>query len=832
MQFEYRAKKGSTTQTTTTKKNNIDTMKMNLDNTTKNPSSGATKDNPVAPLVASPPVTEAPKKKRFLVVKKQDGTIINPRTSHIPKIEQKPPPVVSSEPVVVHLPEVGKVQAPAQAQAQTPVQTQTFTDPNNNVYVRLMTDMKQKMSNELSQQSTQYEQQMKKLKDEETSKMRELQEFTKQQELSRQKEFREFAETQKQLWSQQTRDLEEKYQKTIDEKQSAFQMQKDAWLEEQERKHQELKKQWLEEQEKKHEELKKQWMEEQDRKQQELKKQWMDEQDRKQQELKQQWTEEQQQQQQQQLQQMESKYVREQELEPVLEKVISQVICKTMEKAENPGSTPTAADTATFEQMIGTTIEKLVKRILETELEMAAANTDSGDSLCSEEPVQYDNVYDDIDIDPESIQTIRKAVIQNHIVNPLYNKKERGYIVGNSQRETITPDNYHASVEMTNIYNDDQIQYFDNALRSKLHNSKRWFTYGSGVQKDVITYVVVDSQSKNIYIGGLFKTVNMCLVQNVAMFQYDKKEWDNMNGGVDNMATCLLKHDHFVFVGGVFSHAGNGVRTPHIAKYHLRSKTWSSLGNGLDSECCALCFDPKTEKLYAGGTFTKSGTTNLGYVGIYNTQTDQWEQLVGNGLNAPCRSLFLDVSLRQLFAGGLFTSADGVPQTSHIARYDLEHPSWNALGQGLQGYCNSIVVHKQWLYAGGTFNCVGNNIAQYDFKTGTWSGLREGVNGICNTVCVNTRGQVFVGGSFTSENENDTVLNRIGMYDPMLSQWMPLENHYKMQNGNTEVGMEEYETGLDSVCKALAVSEEAMYVVGSFQKAGNVDAGCIAKYKM
>jgi len=810
MQFQYRVrKKGSNAQ-------NIEQ--------TPNPPNPPIPQNP-----PNPPIPQKPPKTKQTMKLNLDSSFSSPTKNQ--------PPVPKKRILVVK-----------KAEAITTKHT-VSEEPKKQIAldVHVMEEMKSKMANQINQQLSQqkaaYEKQIQIIKNEDNTKLKELQEFTKTQEQIRKNDLREFTQKQQELingqksqWETEYKKLEDKYKKTMEEKEKERQKeieharQREIELEkhreqykdldrEREREQErlriqeteknsllEIQKKWFEDQQLLFQKQKEEWFKEQEKRQEDMKIQWIKTQDDKQEQMKQQWLKEYQ-------RRMEEEtkkninFVKENDLEPALERFITQVISCTVDN-ESPETK--------FEQMIGPTIEKLVRKILDADNE---EKVDSDENTQDDErSVHYDDIYD-FEIDDNSIQNIRNALIRNNVVNPLFNKKEREHKALERNTQDLP------SLEMNNIYNNETEQYFDNELRSNVNTHKRWFTYGSGVQKDVITSIFVDTKTKNLIICGLFRTVNMCQVRNIAMFNYERKEWNSIGGGLDNMATCITKHKDYLFVGGVFSTVGNDIPAKHIAKYHFPTKKWSSLGEGLNSECCALCYDEKTDKLYAGGTFTYSGKDSLQYIGIYDIQSDTWQKLVGGELNAPCRTLFLDGNMRQLYAGGLFTSA-GVENTSYIAQYDMENEVWKSLSQGLQGYCNSIYVHKHLLYAGGTFHCVGNNIAQYDIKTNTWKGLQEGLNGICNAVCVNNRGQIFVGGSFTNDNENDTVLNRVAMFDINENKWYPLENFYNTKN------TEDYETGLDSICKSMFITDENLFVVGSFQKAGNIDAGCIAKYKM
>ena len=674
--------------------------------------------------------------------------------------------------------------------------------------VKQTSQLIEQMNQQITEQNKLHQTRIQQLQQEEEQKLRELRQFTQKQEEMRKQELDILTKQQQDFLTEQ-RDMWQK------EHESKLQMQQQM-LEEQWRnslKEETLKTQteWMKQQEEKQERLRQQWIEEQAKRDEDRKEIPMD-------------------------------FVKESELEPALEKYITQVLqaqTSAMENGDGSDHNPSvSASDSKFAQMIGPTVEKLVRKVLDIESQLQQDDDsmepyhhmeDNHDLMLSHEKTYETNEafesnssssYDN------SLQNIRKSWIQQHNtrVNPLLNKKERAFTEVPQPDLSGNPDS--PSVDMGHIYNDKVEQFFENELRSKLHAHRRWSTFGTGVQKDVITSVYVDTTRKMIIVGGLFKTINMCPVRNIAYFSFERKTWNNMGEGLNNMVTCLTKHKDIVYAGGVFTNAGDSIHLHNIAKYNMQTREWKPLGNHLNSECCTLTVDEANQRLYAGGTFTMSGNLPLSHIGVYNIEKDTWDQLIGGDVNGPCRTLCFDPATRQLYAGGLFTSASNLPHTSYIARYDTDQSKWNPLSQGLQGYCNTIYVHRSSLYAGGTFTCVGNNIAKYDIVKDTWESMQEGLNGICNAVIVNNRGQVYAGGSFTCENDQDEVLNRIAMFHVSQKKWVALENI------NNTKETQEHHIGLDAVCKGLYIADDQLYMVGSFQKAGNIDAGCIARYKM
>lgn len=650
------------------------------------------------------------------------------------------------------------------------------------VDLQVLEEMKSSMSSQLhlqlKQQKQKYEEQMTQMKEYETKKIKELEQFSLQQEHTRQEELRLFTKTQKfefekqrEQWQQEQEKLRQQNEKVLEEK--------DNWLKKKEELFDQQKKLWIQEQENKFNLQKEKWLEEQENNYLHIKEPIGD-------------------------------YVKEDQLEPALEKIITQVMCCTIDNDESESR---------FEQLIGPTIERLVRKILDIEPEedIQPVSEDCDD-------FGYGDVYD-FEIDNKSLDYIREAIVKKSVVpekpiiNPLFNKIERSYATNSTKKNESPP------VEMDIIYNDQGEQFFENEMRLKLNDKRRWSTYGSGVRKDAITSMCIDTLSGNIAICGLFNSVNLNECNNIAIYDRITKRWNNMKGGLNNMATCMVIFGEFIYVGGVFTKSNSNISLKHIARYHIKKQEWEPLGAGLDSECCTICMDHNTNKLYAGGTFTLSGSTKMSYLAVYDINSNKWEKMIGGNINAPCRCLFLDSEKKKLFVGGLFTKIEN-KDMNYIASYCLSTNKWESLSTGLQGYCNTIYVRDNQLYAGGTFTCVGNNIARYDLQEKTWSALSDGLNGICNAIVVNNNGHVFAGGSFTNENKNEILVNRIAIFNNEENAWLPLENMKDQSN------TEDYLTGLDSVCRFLLLTENSVYMTGSFQKAGNIDAGCIARYKM
>jgi len=189
-------------------------------------------------------------------------------------------------------------------------------------------------------------------------------------------------------------------------------------------------------------------------------------------------------------------------------------------------------------------------------------------------------------------------------------------------------------------------------------------------------------------------------------------------------------------------------------------------------------------------------------------------------------TVFDDGTGAALYAGGIFTTADGMP-ANRVAKWDGSQ--WTALGAGVSGGLFTVVWALQVfddgtgpaLYAGGEFTDAGdvaaNHIAKWD---GTqWSPLGNGVGGVSQPDIYaltmfndGTGPALYVGGRFTTAG--DVTANRMAKWDGV--QWLPLAS-----------GMN---AGVSALTRFEDGTGSALYAGGTFTIAGDVTAEGVAKW--
>ena len=258
----------------------------------------------------------------------------------------------------------------------------------------------------------------------------------------------------------------------------------------------------------------------------------------------------------------------------------------------------------------------------------------------------------------------------------------------------------------------------------------------AGVGGPVHAVAAVDfGTGPKVAVGGVFQTAGGIPAARAAFF--DGVGWSPVGSGLDGAVRAFLFHDDgsgaALFAGGDFSTAG-GQAAARAAKFD--GVAWSPLGSGLNGavRTFAAFDDGGGSRLYAGGSFTVAGGLPAGRIARFDGVA--WSALgSGSGFDGDVLTLavFDDGAGPKLYAGGAFTSVDGVASPG-LAVWN--GASWAGVGAGLSaaptGPSVEVVALKAGdagdgprLFAGGTFGAAGGvpvqNLAAFDGAN--WSDL-------------------------------------------------------------------------------------------------------------
>jgi len=159
-------------------------------------------------------------------------------------------------------------------------------------------------------------------------------------------------------------------------------------------------------------------------------------------------------------------------------------------------------------------------------------------------------------------------------------------------------------------------------------------------------------------------------------------------------------------------------------------------------------------KIYVGGDFTNAGGVSAAdYIARWNPVTEQWEAVGAPAFGPASRvnALAFDAA-GNLYAGGGFLNAQGVPAADYIAKFD--GTNWSALGTGTNGSVNEIAISPEGeLYAGGFFTSAGGvaNTSHIAKWNGTaWSALSTGLSAGVLALAFAPNGDLYIGGDFVN----------------------------------------------------------------------------------
>ena len=227
------------------------------------------------------------------------------------------------------------------------------------------------------------------------------------------------------------------------------------------------------------------------------------------------------------------------------------------------------------------------------------------------------------------------------------------------------------------------------------------------------------------------------------MYDTVHKKWSSLSSDKLNgpcRAICLDEELQELFLGGVFHEVGDYI-IYYVASINLRTGEWSELSGGLQGHCNSLCLHPNGKMLYVGGTFETVGyvenPVEARHVAAFDLESRSWKSL-GKGVNGVCHSLLYNRQENSVYVGGSFTSVyveedcnsnknknkNNNLTVNHIAKFETITETWSVLTNhfdprndgeienvGLDGNCKTIAMDDTSMYFGGGFKQAGSATA-------------------------------------------------------------------------------------------------------------------------
>jgi hypothetical protein len=242
-------------------------------------------------------------------------------------------------------------------------------------------------------------------------------------------------------------------------------------------------------------------------------------------------------------------------------------------------------------------------------------------------------------------------------------------------------------------------------------------------------YKIAYHPNGDIYVGGAF--TGMSGVANTAYIaKYDGSSWSALAGATNlngEVRAIEFLTDGRVLLGGGFTTYG-ATTCNYICIYDPVGDSYSLVGGGPGFDNKVYDFARRKDgKIITSGLFVKDGnnTKTFNSIALYDPPINRFDFMgTGPGLSGACIALSMDQSGENCYCGGTFDDHGGGAGSTfdHVARYDVEDDTFNAMGTGLDAdvwVYDMLCAHDNRVYAVGEFTHIGYVDVNY---VGVWNG--------------------------------------------------------------------------------------------------------------
>jgi hypothetical protein len=239
-------------------------------------------------------------------------------------------------------------------------------------------------------------------------------------------------------------------------------------------------------------------------------------------------------------------------------------------------------------------------------------------------------------------------------------------------------------------------------------NGSAWSAIDTGMTGYEVDALAISGT--NLYAGGSFSMAGFGTAYNIAV--WGGKFWSKLGYGygLDNTVYSLAVSGDNLYAGGDFIRVDSSITVNSIAKWN--GSSWSALGTGMGGTTLnsVYALAVSGSDVHAAGFFINAGNISAHDIATWNGNSWSSPGWFGTGTNYYPSVYALAMAGNDLYAGGDFTIATGIP-ANRVAKWDGVH--WWALGSGVNGTVRSLAVSGNDLYVGGDFTTAGNKSAPY-----------------------------------------------------------------------------------------------------------------------
>jgi hypothetical protein len=406
--------------------------------------------------------------------------------------------------------------------------------------------------------------------------------------------------------------------------------------------------------------------------------------------------------------------------------------------------------------------------------------------------------------------------------------------------------------------------FFNGNITSLNLRSKSYVNLGTSLYNGFnnrVSALAIDLSNNYLYAGGDFNVAydlsnnNGLYCRNFVSWSINKQVWETLgntelngtNGGIFSL--FLDSSNNNIYVGGQYNEVFdpiNYISTANgIAIWNIVNKKWSLLGsnssngiNGRDRTVNALEYNSTNNTLFVCGQFTNVSDRNNSYsvtcLATWDISNNVWYPTptttgsVSLTSDAIIADMCYDPIYNYLYIGGqissFYRSATGWQNLYNVGICDLSNNTIIQLGDsnrsGVFGTVNNLtLMNNSNIFIGGTYNVNTNNnltvnakgIAVYDISANVIKALGNNSSNYVNGSVLaldydSNKHKLFVGGSFGSVSDISGIKNAsyVAMYDTSKNIW-------ELQGGNQANGV----NGTVSALKYNKLTEE-LYIGGAF----------------
>jgi uncharacterized delta-60 repeat protein len=286
-----------------------------------------------------------------------------------------------------------------------------------------------------------------------------------------------------------------------------------------------------------------------------------------------------------------------------------------------------------------------------------------------------------------------------------------------------------------------------------------------------------------IYATGDFQNVNGSTPRNyAAAFTPATGAVAAWKAELNASGNCISANGSSVYVGGSFNRTtSGGTVRGYAASFDLLGGTPTSWDPELDGPVFAINFtNVATPNILVGGSFNAARSAernNLASVDIVLFTINPWNPNVDNSV------LSLALANNTVYAGGIFTTANGSFARQDLASFDMLNGTVTSWNPGANGQAFSMIPIGTNLYMGGTFSIVAgtsrNYAAAVDLSTGALQAWNPNLNGFIRAMEYQG-GIIYAGGNFTTTAGGANVRDYAAAFDTgtgVTQPWNPFLNN-------------------------------------------------------